>query len=135
MYGKLPLGEVQMYRLRIPLTCSALLRSLFRAARLLGVIGSVLLVCACTAGSSTDASSSSVSAANSSGGAPTPSTSTPPAEASPPSSGTSSPSTGQVSLAWDAVSTPDVRGYRLYYGQTSGTYTSPIDVGPLTTYT
>lgn len=41
---------------------------------------------------------------------------------------------GQVTLAWDASSGP-VAGYRLYYGQESGNYTSAIDAGIQTTYT
>jgi len=40
-----------------------------------------------------------------------------------------------VSLAWDAVSAPNLKGYWLYYSQTSRTYTSHIDVGTQTTYT
>ncbi len=44
-------------------------------------------------------------------------------------------SAGQVHLAWDAVSSPSLAGYRLYYGQTSGTYPTYIDVGLQTTAT
>jgi len=42
---------------------------------------------------------------------------------------------GQITLAWDASSGPDLAGYRLYYGQGSGNYTSAIDVSLQTTYT
>src|SRR6266436_7074627 len=40
---------------------------------------------------------------------------------------------GQVTLAWDAVSSPSLNGYRLYYGQTSGSYSSHFDVSIQTT--
>jgi PKD repeat protein len=40
---------------------------------------------------------------------------------------------GQVTLAWDAVSSPSLSGYRLYYGQTSGSYASHFDVSTQTT--
>ena len=42
---------------------------------------------------------------------------------------------GQVTLAWDANTESTLGGYRLYYGQASGNYTSNIDVGNKTTYT
>jgi hypothetical protein len=87
-----------MHRCRVPLTCSALLRSLFPAARLLGVIGSILLVCSCSGNSSTDAPTASASTPTASASPPPPSTSPPP------------PSTGHVSLAWDAVSAPQSEG-------------------------
>src|ERR687883_647227 len=41
----------------------------------------------------------------------------------------------QVDLAWDAVSAPTLAGYRLYYGQTPGTYTTHMDVGLQTSAT
>src|SRR5438270_11863744 len=41
----------------------------------------------------------------------------------------------QVQLAWDAINAPTLAGYRLYYGQTSSTYTTYIDVGLQTTAT
>jgi len=42
---------------------------------------------------------------------------------------------GQVSLAWDASPSPNVGGYRIYYGQASGNYTANADAGNQTTYT
>jgi PKD repeat protein len=42
---------------------------------------------------------------------------------------------GQVTLAWDAVSAPSLSGYRLHYGQSSGSYSSQLDAGTQTTYT
>ena len=40
---------------------------------------------------------------------------------------------GQVTLTWDASPGPDLKGYNLYYGltsgKTSGQYTSKLDVG------
>ncbi len=36
---------------------------------------------------------------------------------------------GGVSLAWDANAEPDIAGYRVHYGTTSGVYTETIDVG------
>lgn len=41
----------------------------------------------------------------------------------------------QVTLAWDAVTASNLGGYKVYYGQKSGNYTSNIDVGKQTTYT
>ncbi|HMC82164.1 MAG TPA: dockerin type I domain-containing protein [Candidatus Polarisedimenticolia bacterium] len=40
---------------------------------------------------------------------------------------------GTVSLAWDPVSDPDVAGYRVYYGTTSGVYTQFLSVAKLPT--
>ena len=40
-----------------------------------------------------------------------------------------------VTLAWDANSEPDVTGYKLHYGTTSGNYTNHINVGNITQYT
>ena len=37
-----------------------------------------------------------------------------------------------VTLAWDNRSDPNIAGYRLYYGITSGAYPFVIDVGPAT---
>jgi Concanavalin A-like lectin/glucanases superfamily len=39
-----------------------------------------------------------------------------------------------LNLAWDASTSTNVGGYKLYYGQTSKNYTSAIDVGKVTTY-
>ena len=36
---------------------------------------------------------------------------------------------GCATLTWEASPGPDVAGYRIYYGQTSGVYTSQVDVG------
>jgi hypothetical protein len=38
-----------------------------------------------------------------------------------------------VRLSWDANPEPDVVGYRVYYGGSSGTYTDSIDVSAVTT--
>ena len=40
-----------------------------------------------------------------------------------------------VTLAWDPNSEPDITGYRVSYGTTSGQYTSTVDVGNTTTHT
>ena len=37
-----------------------------------------------------------------------------------------------VSLEWDVNSEPDIVGYRLHYGTSSGQYTTSVDVGNLT---
>ena len=42
---------------------------------------------------------------------------------------------GQVTLAWDANTTSDLGGYKLYYGPTSGNYTGNVNVGNQTSYT
>ena len=41
---------------------------------------------------------------------------------------------GNLNLAWNASASANVGGYKLFYGQTSNTYTSSIDVGNLTSY-
>lgn len=40
-----------------------------------------------------------------------------------------------VTLAWDPNSEPDIAGYKLSYGTTSGQYTTTVDVGHVTTHT
>ena len=42
---------------------------------------------------------------------------------------------GQATLTWDASPSPNVGGYRLYYGPASQDYSSSLDVGKLTNYT
>src|SRR5712692_2336086 len=44
-------------------------------------------------------------------------------------------SAAQVTLAWDPDTDPDLAGYKLYYGFSSGSYQSSVDVGNVTTYT
>src|SRR2546426_549642 len=41
----------------------------------------------------------------------------------------------KVTLAWDANTDPDLAGYKLYYGLSSGSYQSSVDVGNVTSYT
>lgn len=41
---------------------------------------------------------------------------------------------GNLNLAWNASTSASVGGYKLFYGQTSNTYTSSIDVGNQTSY-
>src|SRR5439155_23215763 len=43
--------------------------------------------------------------------------------------------TAQVTLAWDPNTEPDLAGYKVYVGTTSGVYSTPINVGNVTTYT
>jgi hypothetical protein len=40
-----------------------------------------------------------------------------------------------VTLAWDANTETDLKGYKVYYGSASGSYSETIDVGNVTTYT
>src|SRR2546427_12261921 len=44
-------------------------------------------------------------------------------------------SAAQVTLAWDPNTEPDLAGYKLYYGTSSGSYQFSVDVGNLTSYT
>lgn len=41
---------------------------------------------------------------------------------------------GQVTLTWDANTDSQLGGYKLYYGQSRGTYIQAVDVGKQTTY-
>ena len=40
-----------------------------------------------------------------------------------------------VTLAWDASVSPDVGGYKVHWGLSSGSYSSDVDVGKTTGYT
>jgi hypothetical protein len=40
-----------------------------------------------------------------------------------------------VSLAWDPSVSPNIAGYKVYFGNSSGTYGTPITAGNQTTYT
>ena len=42
---------------------------------------------------------------------------------------------GQVTLAWDANTSPGIAGYKVYYGSASGSHSYVIDVGNVTSYT
>src|SRR2546422_7956024 len=44
-------------------------------------------------------------------------------------------SAAQVTLAWDPNTDPDLAGYKLYYGTSSGSYPFSVDVGNVTSYT
>jgi hypothetical protein len=41
----------------------------------------------------------------------------------------------QITLAWDASTSPDVTGYKVHYGTVSGTYQYSVDAGNATSYT
>ena len=51
----------------------------------------------------------------------------------------SAPPSNSADLAWDAVTGPNLSGYRVYFGTAPGTYLQPlgqgISVGNVTTYT
>src|SRR5262245_58135776 len=47
----------------------------------------------------------------------------------------SSVGAASVTFAWDANTEADLAGYKLYYGPTSGGYTTNIPLGKVTTYT
>ena len=38
-----------------------------------------------------------------------------------------------MTLAWDAVNSPNVRGYVIHYGPSAGSYNGSVDVGNITT--
>ncbi|MGR3318910.1 MAG: hypothetical protein ACUZ8O_10580, partial [Candidatus Anammoxibacter sp.] len=40
-----------------------------------------------------------------------------------------------VVLSWNTNAEPDLAGYRVYYGDTSGNYTNNVDIGNITSYT
>jgi len=40
---------------------------------------------------------------------------------------------GKITLAWDSVTNPNVRGYMIHYGPSAGNYTASVDVGNITT--
>lgn len=44
-------------------------------------------------------------------------------------------SAADVLLQWDPSPSPEVAGYRIYYGVASGTYTNAVAVGTITTAT
>ena len=43
--------------------------------------------------------------------------------------------TGLANLAWDGSTSPNVTGYKLYYGTSSQNYSNSINVGVVTSYT
>ncbi len=49
--------------------------------------------------------------------------------------GSSNSLAGSVNLAWEASTSSDIGGYRIYYGQNSNNYPSTIDAGQTTSYT
>src|SRR5881628_2728584 len=44
-------------------------------------------------------------------------------------------SAAQVTLAWDPNADPDLAGYKVYYGTSSGSYQFSVDVGNVTSFT
>jgi len=60
-----------------------------------------------------------------------------PPPAAPPSTPPSAASTGSVTLSWSANAENDLAGYKIYFGTSSGNYTSPGSpavIGKITTY-
>ena len=47
----------------------------------------------------------------------------------------SSASAADVTIAWDANTEPDLAGYILFYGTSSGSYANSVDAGNATEYT
>jgi len=41
---------------------------------------------------------------------------------------------GRATISWNANTEPDLAGYRVYHGTTTGVYTEFVDVGNVTTY-
>ena len=41
----------------------------------------------------------------------------------------------QLKLAWDSNTESDLKGYKVYYGTASKSYTGTVDIGDVTTYT
>ena len=54
---------------------------------------------------------------------------------SPPAGLATTTGTGLITLNWSANSESDVKGYKVYYGTSTGSYTNSIDVGNVTSYT
>lgn len=48
---------------------------------------------------------------------------------------TSNAGAGQITLTWDPNTQPDFAGYNVYYGTASGTYSTRLNVGNVTSYT
>ncbi len=49
--------------------------------------------------------------------------------------GAASATAADVVLAWDPNTEPDLAGYKIYYGNASGVYTTIVPIGTQTTYT
>ncbi|MFH1242576.1 MAG: fibronectin type III domain-containing protein, partial [Pseudomonadota bacterium] len=50
-------------------------------------------------------------------------------------SGSPAAFSAEIRIAWDPNSEPDLAGYKVYYGMSSGAYGPPLSVGNVTTYT
>ncbi len=74
------------------------------------------------------AASSLIACGNVSSNSPTGSTTSASAACSP---GSTTPET--ATLTWDAVTDPNLNGYRVYYGTASGQYLQSLNVGNVTT--